>query len=140
MIYSFFISNIGSDPNTQSCLYFQDFQISMLLNGWLVDWPNKQVLSVFQWSVIIRHWHTICHESKTKAARIGSLAICINIKTFNRVNRKQMNILKTFLEYLKFQMAAYWRWFGPKGCLTYYVFWILNFEYRREQTYFWEKL
>ena len=110
--YSFFISNIGSNPNTQSCLHFQDFQISMLLNGWLVDWPNKQVLSVFQWSVIIRHWHTICHESKTKAARIGSLAICINIKTFNRVNRKQMNILKTFLEYLKFQMAAYWRWFG----------------------------
>ena len=32
---------------------------------------------------------------------IRSLAIWINIKVFNRVNRKQLNILKTFLEYPK---------------------------------------
>ena len=30
------------------------------------------------------------------------VAICINIKIFNRVDRKQLNILKTFLEYLDF--------------------------------------
>ena len=33
---------------------------------------------------------------------IRSLAIYINIDAFNRINRKQLNILKTFLEYLKF--------------------------------------
>ena len=35
---------------------------------------------------------------------IHSLAICIIIKAFNRVNRKQLNILKMFLEYLNFQI------------------------------------
>ena len=30
------------------------------------------------------------------------VAIYINIKIFNRVDRKQLNILKTFLEYLDF--------------------------------------
>ena len=38
---------------------------------------------------------------------ICSLAICINIKTFNRVNRKQLNNLITFLEYLEFYIVAY---------------------------------
>ena len=37
----------------------------------------------------------------------GSLAICINIKTFNRVNRKQLNILNKFLEYLELYIVAY---------------------------------
>ena len=37
---------------------------------------------------------------------ISSLAIYINIKTFNRVNREQVNILKTFLEYLEFSIVA----------------------------------
>ena len=32
---------------------------------------------------------------------IRSLAICINIKVFNRVNKKPLNILETFLEYLE---------------------------------------
>ena len=31
---------------------------------------------------------------------IRSLAICINIEAFNWVNRNQLNILKTFVEYL----------------------------------------
>ena len=31
-----------------------------------------------------------------------NLAICINIKAFNLVNGKQLNVLKTFLEYLEF--------------------------------------
>ena len=33
---------------------------------------------------------------------IRSLAICINTTIFNRVNRKQLNILKTFFEFLEF--------------------------------------
>ena len=32
---------------------------------------------------------------------IRNLAICINIKAFNQANKKQLNILKTFLEYLE---------------------------------------
>ena len=47
-----------------------------------------------------------------------SLSISIKIKAFNRVNRKQPNILKTFLEYLEFYIVAYWRWFSPKSYLT----------------------
>ena len=38
---------------------------------------------------------------------IRSLAICINIKAFNRINRKQLKILKTFLECLKFDIIVY---------------------------------
>ena len=38
---------------------------------------------------------------------ILSLAIYINIKAFNRVNRKQLNVLKTFLEYLESYIVAY---------------------------------
>ena len=33
--------------------------------------------------------------------------IYINIKVFNRVDRKQLNILKTFLEYLDFILLLY---------------------------------
>ena len=35
------------------------------------------------------------------------VAIYINIKIFNRVDRKQLNILKTFLEYLDFILLLY---------------------------------
>ena len=37
---------------------------------------------------------------------IRILAIRINIKAFNLVNRKRLNILKIFLEYLKFYIVA----------------------------------
>ena len=37
-------------------------------------------------------------KDQTIFYKICSLAICVNIKGFNRVNRKQLNILKTFLE------------------------------------------
>ena len=33
---------------------------------------------------------------------IRNLAIRINIEAFDQINRKQLNILKTFLEYLEF--------------------------------------
>ena len=34
-----------------------------------------------------------------------SLSLCIDIKAFHRGNRKQLNILKTFLEYLEFHIV-----------------------------------
>ena len=40
---------------------------------------------------------------------IRSLAIYINIKVFNRVNRKQFNILKSLSEYLENYVVTYWR-------------------------------
>ena len=36
-------------------------------------------------------------------------AICTNIKAFNQINRKLLNILKIFLEYLELYIAAYGR-------------------------------
>ena len=48
-------------------------------------------------------------------------AFCMNIKVFNWINRKQFNILKTFLEHLEFYIVAYWRWFSPRSCLKNYV-------------------
>ena len=39
----------------------------------------------------------------------------------NRLNRKQLSILKIFLEHLVFYIVVYWRWFSPKCCLTNYV-------------------
>ena len=36
-----------------------------------------------------------------------TLAICINTEAFNRVNKKQVKILKTFLEYLEFYIVTY---------------------------------
>ena len=38
---------------------------------------------------------------------IRCLAICVNIKTFNRVNREQLNILKALLEYPEFYADVY---------------------------------
>ena len=40
-------------------------------------------------------------ELQEKEAK-KDLAMCISIKTFNWVNREQLNILKTFLKYLEF--------------------------------------
>ena len=37
-------------------------------------------------------------KDQSSVYEICSLAICINIKAFNRVNRKQLNIVKTFFE------------------------------------------
>ena len=45
----------------------------------------------------------------------------VAFKVVKKVNRKQLNILKTFLEYLEFYIVIYWRWFSPKICLTNYI-------------------
>ena len=39
-------------------------------------------------------------NNKSSFNEICSLAICINIKAFDLINRKQLKILKIFLEYL----------------------------------------
>ena len=38
---------------------------------------------------------------------IRRLAIYTNIKAFNQVNRKQLNIVKTFFGYFEFYIVAY---------------------------------
>ena len=43
---------------------------------------------------------TVSQRSK-QFYEIRGLVICINMKAFNRVNRKQFKILKTLLEYLE---------------------------------------
>ena len=43
---------------------------------------------------------TVSQRSK-QFYEIRSQVICINMKVFNRVNRKQFKILKTLLEYLE---------------------------------------
>ena len=91
-IYIYFYKQLVLDPSPQNCLCFQDFQGSKFLNDSSVLWSNKQSLSVFRWFVSIRQ--SIFYE-------ISSLGICVNIKALNRGNRKQLNILKTFLERLK---------------------------------------
>ena len=52
---------------------------------------------------------------------LNSRAICINVKTLNGVNRKQLDILQTFLEYLEFYIVAFWGWINPKSCFTNYI-------------------
>ena len=55
--------------------------------------------SIFQHSLL-----TYCIplvKDQSSFYEIRSLAISIKIKAFNRVNRKQLNIVKTFLEYLE---------------------------------------
>ena len=56
---------------------------------------------------------------------IYTLAICINNEAFNRVNKKQVNILKTFLEYLEFYIVTYWRWFSPKSFFFFFFLFII---------------
>ena len=43
-------------------------------------------------------------------------AVRINIKAFDQFNRKELNILKTVLEYLEFYILVYWRSFSPEIC------------------------
>ena len=57
-------------------------------------------------------YRTSLVKDQSSFDEIHSLAICINTKAtfkaeFNRVNRKQLNILKTFLQYLEFYIVAY---------------------------------
>ena len=61
---------------------------------------NSSDFSVFAIDILL--WFK---KDQSSFYEISSLAICINIKTFNRVN--MLNILKTFSEYLEFYIVTY---------------------------------
>ena len=46
-------------------------------------------------------------KDQSSIFEIYSLAICINIKTIIWFNRKQLNILKTFLKYMEFILLPF---------------------------------
>ena len=79
-----------------------------MLNSCLLVLPNKEILSAF-----LRFQHSLLTyfiplvKDQSSFYEIRSLAICINIKVFNWVNRKQLNILKTFSKYLEFYMVPH---------------------------------
>ena len=90
---------LGTSP--QICLSFQDFQVGSLKN----QTNFKFIPVIFQHSLFT---HCIALvKDKNSFYEIRSLAIRVNIKTSNRVKRKILNILKTFLEYLEFQIVTY---------------------------------
>ena len=106
--YTFFISNYRQGPSLKIACIFKIFRAQ--------GWQNKQISVIFQHSSL-----TYCIplvKDQSSFYEILSTAICINLKAFDWVNRKQLNILKTFSEYLEFYIAAYWRWFGTKSCLV----------------------
>ena len=67
---------------------------------------------IFQYSPLT--YFILSVKDQNSFYEIRSLAIYINIKSFNRDNTKELNILKMFLEYLEFYIIAYWGWFSPK--------------------------
>ena len=72
------------------------------------NWNNRKSTRIdILYTVNQSTFHEICN-----------VAIWINIKAFNRVNRKQLNILKTLSEFQEFYFVAYWRWFSHESCLT----------------------
>ena len=46
-------------------------------------------------------------QDQSSFYEIRSLGMCLSIKVFNRLNRKRLNILKIFLEYLQFYIVVY---------------------------------
>ena len=64
----------------ESCLYFQD------------------ILSLTCRIPLVKNQNSLYETC--------SLAICINIQAFGRVNKKQGSIRKTFLEYLEFYIVG----------------------------------
>ena len=83
-------------------------------------WANfKCIPVIFQHSSLTSYIPLV--KDQSSFYEICSPTICINIKAFNQVNRKQLNILKTFLEYLENYVVAYWGWFSHKSCLKNYA-------------------
>ena len=71
-------------------------QGSKFLNGCSDQINNfKCIPVIFQYSPLVYYIPLV--KDYSCFYEIRSLAICINIKVFNRVNRKQQNILKIFL-------------------------------------------
>ena len=56
---------------------------------------------------VVDKLYTVLDKGQSSFYEIYGLAICLNIKAFNRVNRKKMSIRKTFLECLELYIVAY---------------------------------
>ena len=114
---TFFLKETMVMPQPSKLIVFSRFQGSKLLDGFLIVWPNKiflRLLAFFIDCIPLGKYQSSFYE-------ICILAICIKIKSFNRVKRKHLNILNIFLEYLQFYIVASCRWFSPKSCLTNYI-------------------
>ena len=120
--YTFFISSWGQVLALKGACILKIFraQIALRLLTGLTKSTNFKYIPV-----IFKHsWLSYCIllvKDQSSFYEIRSLAIRINIKAFNRVNRKQLNILETFLEYPEFYVVTYWRWFSPNSCITNYA-------------------
>ena len=120
--YTFFISSWGQVLALKGACILKIFraQIALRLLTGLTKSTNFKYIPV-----IFKHsWLSYCIllvKDQSSFYEIRSLAIRINIKAFNRVNRKQLNILETFLEYPEFYVVTYWRWFSPNSFITNYA-------------------
>ena len=108
-----FYKKLVSGPSPKSCWYFHYFHGLKLLNCCSVNF--KSIPVTFQRSSLTYCIPLVKDQSSFYEVCI---VVCMNIKAFNSVNRKQLSILKTFLEYLKNYIVANWRWFSTKSCLT----------------------
>ena len=118
----FFISSWGQVLALKGACILKCFraQIALrLLTGLTKSTNFKYILVIFKHSWLSYYIPLV--KDQSSFYEIRCLAIRINIKAFNRVNRKQLNILETFLEYPEFYVVTYWRWFSPKSCITNYV-------------------
>ena len=96
-----FYKQLGSGPCSQSCLYFKISRPqSCLTFGQYFEEINVWVYSSDFLAFVIDIMFTVSQRSK-QFYEIRGQVICINMKAFNRVNRKQFKILKTLLEYLE---------------------------------------
>ena len=71
----------------------------------------SRLLGFLVYSSVFQHLPlTYCiplSKGQSSLYEICTLAIYINTKAFYRVNRKQLNILKAFSEYLEFYIVIY---------------------------------
>ena len=102
----FFINSQDQASALKVNCVFQIFRSRSHSNGF---GPNRQILSGFI-PVIFQHssltYCILLVKDQSSFCEICSLAICMNIKVFNWVYRKQLNILKTCLEYGEFYIVA----------------------------------
>ena len=103
----FFINSQDQASALKVNCVFQIFRSRSCSDGF---GPNRQILSGFiyssDFSAFVMTYCILLVKDRNSFYEICSLAICINIKVFNWVNRKQLNILKTCSEYWEFYIVA----------------------------------
>ena len=85
-----------SGPSPESYLYFQDFQGSKLLNGFLVVWSNKKILIELQWFFSICHWHILYTTGQRSKRFLWNLQPSYLHLIGLTSAEQQLNILKHF--------------------------------------------